>query len=449
MRRAILIAFLLVAAGVGAWFYFDLSLDDVGLGGFDLPSIPGFAQQESGPVVLTMDCGSVGREYEICVDRLEVFMERTGYRVIPKPGPTDASLHLSVLQELSLTESQGLDVYAVDVIWPGILADDLLDLREYFSPSDLSDFFQSIVQNNTVDDRLVAIPYYTDAGLLYYRTDLLQRYGYAGPPQTWAELEEMATAIQAGERAAGNDAFWGFVWQGRQNEGLTCDALEWFASEGAGRIVEADGTISVGPDNDRAIEVLSRAQRWVSTISPENTPEIDEEASRAIWQAGNAAFMRNWPYAYALGNSDGSPVQGLFDVGPLPQGQAGSAATLGGWQLAVSEHSRFPDEAAELVRFMTSTETQKYRAIEGSYNPTRLSIYNDPEVLAANPFFEAMPDILSGAVARPSSVTGEDYEAVSTAFHTQINEVLRGETTPAQALRTVEQNLVSLRGESW
>lgn len=446
MRRLMLIVVLLVAVGAGAWFFLGFGLDDVGLGGL---SVPGFNQSPDGPVVLTMDCSSVGREYELCVDRLEVFMERTGYRVIPKPGPTDASLHLSVLQELSLTRSQGLDVYAVDVIWPGILADDLLDLREYFSPADLSDFFPAIVENNTVGDRLVAIPYYTDAGLLYYRTDLLERYGFGAPPATWAELEEMAQVIQAGERAAGNDAFWGFVWQGRQNEGLTCDALEWFASEGAGSIVEIDGTISATPNNQQALAALSRAQRWVGTISPDNSPEIDEEASRAIWQSGNAAFMRNWPYAYALGNSEGSPIRGLFDVGPLPSGEAGSAATLGGWQLAVSRYSRFPDEAAELVRFMTGTETQKYLAIEGSYNPTRLSLYSDPDILAANPFFGAMLDILNGAVARPSTVTGADYEALSTVFHTQVNEVLRGETTPEQALRTVEQNLVSLRGDGW
>ena len=398
-------------------------------------------------VVLTMDCGAIGRDYQLCLDLLEVFMQETGYRVVPRRTPADASLRLSVFRELALTRSEGMDVYMIDVIWPGILADALIDLRPHFNNDDLADFFPSMLANNSVNNRLVAIPYFTDAGMLYYRQDLLEKYGYSAPPRTWQELEIMAQVIQQGERSEGRENFWGFVWQGRQNEGLTCNALEWMVAEGAGSIVEADGSISI--DNPDTLRAFNQARRWISSISPPNTPDLDEEASRLIWQAGNAVFMRNWPYAYSLANEDSSPVQGRFGIAPLPAGSARSAATLGGWQLGVSRHSRFPEAAVELVRFMTSPASQRYRAIAGSYNPTLRSLYEDPDVLEANPFFADMPNILENAVARPSTVTAERYEEVSTIFHTEINRMLRGIVEPPVALANIAQNLTLLKGEGW
>jgi trehalose/maltose transport system substrate-binding protein len=432
MRRSFIsiVALVLSAAvGIGVWWYFTSS------------------QAARGPVTLNISCGATEHGFELCQRLAQEFAEEKGWQITARPAPADATLHLSVLQELTATQSTGYDVFMVDVIWPGMLADQLLDLRPYFSHSDLQDFFPSIVENNTVNGKLVAIPYYTDAGLLYYRGDLLAKYGYAQPPQTWEDLERMARAIQEGERAEGKGNFWGYVWQGRQSESLTCDALEWFASEGAGHVVDADGTISI--DNPVAVRALQRAQSWVGTISPPETHDIAEEEARAIWQAGNAAFMRNWPYAYGLGNAQGSQVRGRFDVAPLPQGDKGGAATLGGWQMAVNRYTRFPAEAAELVRYMTSQEVQKVRAIEGSYNPTRQSLYRDDQVLSANPFFEHMPDILAATVARPSGVTGSSYEAVSSVIYTEVNQVLTRVKTPEQAIRAMDTALRHLKGEGW
>ena len=398
-------------------------------------------------VTLTMDCGGVGLDFELCSELVQQFAARTGYTVIPKLTPQNATLRLHLLRELFLTRSTGMDVVMVDVIWPGMLADDLLDLTPYFNPAQLADFFPEMVANNTVNGQLLAVPWFTDAGLLYYRTDLLQRYGFNTLPTTWNDLAYMARVIQEGERAAGNEAFWGFVWQGRSSESLTCNALEWLASEGAGTIVEPDGRISV--NNPASVQALARAQRWIGTISPPEVLAMGEEEARALWEAGNAAFMRNWPYAYALGQREGSAVRGRFDVMPLPQGAAGSAAALGGWQLAVSRHSRFPQQAVELVRFMTSAEAQEFRAIRGAYNPTRRSLYQDPDVLAANPFFARMPEILMAAVARPSTVTAAAYDSVSTAFQTEVFRVLQGAVSPEVALSALEQQLVRIRGEAW
>lgn len=431
MRKPIIyiIALAFIALGGSAWWYYS------------------YSQAARGPVTLNISCGATEHGFDLCQRLVRDFAQKKGWQITARPAPADATLHLSVLQELTATQSTGYDIFLVDVIWPGMLADQLLDLKPYFKAEELSDFFPSIVQNNTVDNRLVAIPFYTDAGLLFYRRDLLAKYGFAQPPQTWAELEQMARVIQDGERGEGRSNFWGYVWQGRQSESLTCDALEWFASEGAGHVVDADGTISI--KNSRAIQALQRAQNWIGTISPPDTYDIAEEEARAIWEAGNAAFMRNWPYAYGLGNAEGSQVKGVFDVVPLPRGEAGGAATLGGWQMAVNRHTRFPQEAAELVRYMTSQEVQKRRAIDGSYNPTRQSLYRDPQVLSANPFFASMPDILAATVARPSGVTGRSYEAVSSIMYTEINQVLTRAKTPEQAVNAMDAALRDLKGEGW
>ena len=152
--------------------------------------------------------------------------------------------------------------------------------------------------------------------------------------------------------------------------------------------------------------IVDIAAGWVGTISPDGVTAFGEEEARAVWQAGNAAFMRNWPYAYSLGNADDSVIKGLFDVSPLPAGASGSgAATLGGWQLAVSKYSAHPEEAANLALFMASYDEQKVRAIEGSLNPTIKSLYEDADVLAATPFFGSLYDVFISAVARPSTAT--------------------------------------------
>ncbi len=158
-----------------------------------------------------------------------------------------------------------------------------------------------------MNGKLVALPIFTDAPALYYRTDLLEKHG-ASVPTTWEELTATAQMIQDAERAEGNAEIWGFVWQGNAYEGLTCNALEWIKSFGGGQIVEPDGTISV--NNEQAAAALTLAASWVGTISPDGVLAYQEEEARGLWQTGNAVFMRNWPYAYGLGNGDDSAVKG-------------------------------------------------------------------------------------------------------------------------------------------
>ncbi len=374
--------------------------------------------------------------------KAEAWARATGNRIeyIDTPAETDA--RLALFQQYWAARSADVDVYTIDVIWPGIAAPHALDLRPYFSPATLDSFFPAYVQNNTVNGKLVAIPFYADAGLLYYRRDLLEKYGFPGPPETWDDLERMAERIQQGERAAGNPDFWGFVWQGKRYEGLTCDALEWLVSHGGGTIVEKDGRVTV--NNPHALRALERARRWIGWISPPGITNYAEEDSRNVWQIGNAAFMRNWPYAYNLGNQPESPIRDRFGVTVLPRdtsAQGRHAATLGGWQLMVSRYSRHPREAVDLVRYLTSYELQKERSLRLSLLPTRPALYRDPEVLKARPWFRDVLRVLENAVARPSTVTGARYNRVSQAFYSAVHRALTGEWTPARALQEAERRI--------
>ena len=363
------------------------------------------------------------------------FVEATGINVNRVAGPESATERLAQYQQLLGAQAADVDAMMIDVIWPGILSIHALDLRAAMEQN--GTYFERIVTNNTVGDILVGIPWYTDAGLLYYRTDLLEKYGFENAPQTWAELEEQAMAIMEGERAENPD-FQGFVWQGAAYEGLTCNALEWQAGNAGGVIVEEDLTVSV--NNPNAIAAFERARGWVGSISPEGVTTYREEDARGVWQAGNAAFMRNWPYAYALGQDPGSAITGAFDVTLVPRGDAEGAEhadTLGGWQMMASKYSQSPDAAIEFCRYLTSSPVQKAFAIDQSRLPTLPELYEDAEVLEVNPFFGRLTDVfLGGAVARPSTVTADLYNEVSTVYFSAVNEILTGQ---AEAAPRIEQ----------
>jgi len=202
-------------------------------------------------------------------------------------------------------------------------------------------------------------------------------------------------------------------------------------------MIEPDKSITI--NNPNAIKALDIAHGWIGTISPVGVSTYGEEEARNIWQAGNAAFMRNWPYA--LGADPRSAVSGKFDVTVLPKGgdNGKNAACLGGWQLMISAYSKVPDASADLVRYLSSAEPQKKRAIAFSVLPTQPALYSDPDVLAKNPFFKIMPDVFNNAVARPSTVTGADYNQLSTAFFQNANNVLNGTELGKDAVVKVEE----------
>jgi trehalose/maltose transport system substrate-binding protein len=363
----------------------------------------------------------------------------TGNSVDYISRPNDATATLQQYQQYWAAKSGDVDVFMIDVIWPGIAAPHAADLKKYFKDDEIKQHFPRIIENNTVGGKLVGMPFFTDAGVLYYRTDLLEKYGYKEPPKTWEELAEMAKKIQDGERKGGKADFQGFVFEGKASESVTCNAIEWIYSYGGGTIIDADKKVSI--NNPNAIKALETAKSWVGTISPAGVTTYGEEEARNIWQNGGSAFMRNWPYAYALGDDPKSAISGKFAATVLPKGgeNGKNAACLGGWQLMVSAYSKNPEVAADLVRYLTSVEAQKKRAIELSQLPTRPDVYKDPDVLAKNKWFTNALEILNNAIARPSTVTKADYNQVSTAFFQSVNKVLSGGETAKQAVADVER----------
>lgn len=396
------------------------------------------------PVELSIACGALGIELRLCTQAVEAWEKKTGNRVRIVTTPNSSTDRLALYLQMLASHTTDIDVLQIDVVWAGILANQLVDLRPYVGEAPKADF-PTLIENDTIDGRLVAMPWWADVGVLYYRKDLLARYGYP-PPQTWQALTETAQAIQRGERREGHGGMWGFVFQGRAYEGLTCNALEWIDFFGGGTIVD-DKTGAITVDNPRAVAALALAARWIGDIAPKGVLSYDEEASRGVFQTGNAVFMRNWPYAWALSQSADSAVRGKVGVTVLPSGGVGgkSVGTLGGWQLAVSRYSKHPAEAADLVSFLTSAEQQKKRAIAASYNPTIVALYDDPDVLAANPFFAALRAPLEAATARPSRIVGPYYNHFSNDLWRAVHDILASEAKPAPRLAALAEDLDRLK----
>lgn len=394
---------------------------------------------ETAAATLSISCGAVGKELALCKSGTEAWGRKTGHDVRVVTVPSSTNERLALYQQLLAAGSSEVDVFQIDVIWPGILTNHLIDLQPYTRGAE-DGHFPAIVSNNKVAGRLVAMPWFTSAGLLYYRKDLLEHYG-ASVPSTWQELTDAARRIQRLERKAGNTRMWGFVWQGRAYEGLTCNALEWIASHGGGAIMDASGEVSV--NNAAATRALELAKSWVRDISPPGILNYAEEDARGVFQSGNAIFMRNWPYAWALAQAEDSAVKDKVGVAPLPKGgDAGiNASTLGGWQLAVSRYSKHPDLAVDLVLYLTSKPEQKRRALEASFNPSRPALYLDAEVLAANPFTGFLGNTMQMGLPRPSAASGTAYNRVSNRFWNSVHSVLSGKQEAAPALHQLERDL--------
>jgi trehalose/maltose transport system substrate-binding protein len=401
----------------------------------------------AGAVTVSIACGTVGAEFDRCREGIDAWSKKTGNEVRIVQTPPSATERLAVYQQLLAAKSGDVDVFQIDIVWPGILGVHFMDMTRTVGES-IKQHFPPIVAANTVNGQLVGVPWFTDAGILYYRKDLLEKHGRQ-VPTTWAELTETAQIVLEKERAE-NPNFWGLVFQAKAYEGLTCNALEWIDSFGGGSIVSPDGKITI--NNPKAVEALTLAASWVGKIAPQGVLNYSEEEARGAFQSGSAAFMRNWPYAWALANAADSPVKDKVGIAALPKGGAEgkNSGTLGGWQLAVSKYSKNQEAAIDLVMFLTSPEEQKRRAVVGGFAPTLPALYQDAEVLKANPHFKDLYTTFTNAVARPSAPTGERYNQVSSEFYSAVHRTLSGQEKADASLANLQRSLERLsRGGRW
>jgi trehalose/maltose transport system substrate-binding protein len=364
---------------------------------------------------------SVGGSHQRDLALAKKFSQQTGIqvKVVPHPAQSDASY--SQLARAFSTHSSSIDVAMIDVVWPGAFAPFLVDLKPKLG-AQAKIHAQGIVQSDTIGGKLVAMPWFGDFGMLYYRTDLLKKYGYSKPPTTWDQLFAMAKKITDGEKGS-NPNFSGFVFQGNAYEGLTCDALEWIASSGGGDFID-NGKADI--NNPKAAKILDLFRSQIGVTTPRGVTTYQEGETHTAFIDGDAAFMRNWPYAYSLAQAKGSKVAGKFAVAPLPHGPGGhSVATVGGWQLAVSKYSKHQDAAIEFVRYMTSKAVEKFDTITNSNVPTIPSLANDPQVKKAAPYLNPATANVPRAT-RPSTALGVKYNEGSKDIYQAISRILNG-----------------------
>ncbi|VAX28476.1 Maltodextrin ABC transporter, substrate-binding protein MdxE [hydrothermal vent metagenome] len=335
-------------------------------------------------------------------------------------------------------KSSDFDVLSMDVIWVPEFARTgwLKDLSTLIPEDKRDEFFPGPMQAVTYKGSVYAVPWYIDAGLLYYRKDLLEKYGFP-PPKTWQELVKTARSIMEKEPQV-----YGFIWQGKQYEGLVCNVLEYFWSNG-GDVLRNGRVVINSPENVEALQFMVDLIRKYKVTPPLVVTAI-EEPTRHIFGSGRALFMRNWPYAWNIFQREGSAVRGKIGVSRLPSfpGKS-SASTLGGWQLGINRYSKNPRAAERFVKFLTSPESQKTLALTIGYKPTRKSLYRDADLIAQQPFIASLYDIFM--TARPRPVTPY-YMLITQVMQPEFSAALSGIKTPEDALKTARIQIERILG---
>ncbi|MGP4040120.1 ABC transporter substrate-binding protein [Gracilibacillus sp. D59] len=325
--------------------------------------------------------------------------------------------------------SDEVDVFDADVIWPAEFAQAnyALELDRFIERDgiDMDAYFPGTVAAANFNGKQWAMPKFTDAGMLYYRTDIVDK-----APETWDELIAQASELQGEEGTK-----FGYLMQAAQYEGLVCNFIEFIASYG-GQVIDEDNNVVVNsPETVKGLEKLAEVVN--SDFVPDNILNFMETETENAWIAGESVFARNWPYLQASSqDEERSSVVDNVDIAPLPAGDAGHAATLGGWMGMINRYSKHPEEAWEFLKFMTGEEGQKIIAVNGGRAPTIEALYDDPEVQEAGPLFSnpEFVSVLKSAVPRPVSPI---YPEISDIMQIEISKVLTGD----QSAETAAENM--------
>ena len=340
-----------------------------------------------------------------------------------------------------------IDVISGDVIWPAQFGANgwIDDLSDRFTEEMQAGFLEGPLGANQYQGAVYGVPWFTDAGMLYYRTDLLEKSGFSNPPATYDELFSMAEKIQ-GDAGVRN----GHVYQGSNYEGGVCNGLEYIWAHGGDVLDPADPTKVVIDSPESAAGLATERATVERGISPEAIVTFTEPESDAAFRNGDSVFMRNWPYVFGMVLGGDAKIKlDQMGVAPLPAGEGGSQgfSTLGGWNLFINSASDLKDEAWELIKFLTTPEAIKFRAIEGSYLSPLQETYEDQEVTSKVPVYEVVAQITDKIRPRPVS---EFYGDMTLEMAEEFNNSLKGETSPEDAVATLQESMQSIidRGTS-
>jgi multiple sugar transport system substrate-binding protein len=390
---------------------------------------------ESGDLILSWGADRTG----VLPKLIEQFNKSgKGFKVQQREMPIDTGQYFDKLRTEFQAGGGDIDIIIGDVIWPAQFAVNgwVSDLTDRFKDTDA--FLPGPMQAVTYQDKVYAVPWYTDAGLLYYRKDLLDKAGFSDPPETWDDLMEMAAKVQKDEGIEN-----GFVYQGADYEGGVCNGLEYIRTNG-GDVLDPNDPTKVIIDSTGTVNGLATWRETIeSGVSPQAVLQYLEDESAASFLNGESVFIRNWPYMYSLAGTSDYPKLKPEQLGiaPIPVDKPGnpSYSTLGGWNFLINATSESQDEAWEFIEWITAPEQLVTNAVLGSHLPTRQTLYSDPEVLKKVPVAKLGKDaIIKNSTPRPVSPY---YSDVSLELSQQFNACLGGNISPEDAASTLQENL--------
>jgi multiple sugar transport system substrate-binding protein len=416
-----------------------LELGGAGLAGAALLGVAGCGgEKDEGLVRLVF---SHGEDSEILRDQIRRFNEqnRGAIEVILRLAPADTGQYFEKLRiEFEVGEADA-DVISGDVIWPAQFAARgwISDLSDLFTPDLREPYLPATVDSNTYEGAVYGVPWFTDAGMFYYREDLLEQSGFSEPPKTWDALKEMSEKVR---RDAGTR--YGFVFQGADYEGGVVNGLEFIWNSGGGVLDPHDLDV-VTVAAPEAVAGLRTARGMVTEgVAPGAVPSYKEYESYTVFLNGDAVFMRNWPnvYARAADPSLSKVEQDRIGVAPLPVARPGSPAHsgLGGWNLMINAASGKREAAWAFIRYLSAPEQQKERALRGGYLPTREACYENEEILSRVPVITLGREAIRSVRSRPVTPL---YQDMSLAMAEQFHASLAGTVAPERAAERLDKRL--------
>ena len=347
-------------------------------------------------------------------------------KVIRGPLETEAMSDLAI-SSLILGKAP-FDVLLMDVTWlPKYAAAGwMVPLEDYFNENDINELATGAREGNSYNDHLYRWPLTSDMGLLYYRTDLIDQ-----PPETPKELFLMSQSLQKNQKVD-----WGYVWQGRQYEGLSCVYLEMI--DGFGGEWLQTSTNQIGLNSTPGVEAAAWLQDLIDQgVSPEAVTNYAESEALQSFKVGDSAFMRNWPYAWAELQKSDSAVKGNVGITTMVAEPGHSTATLGSWGLAVLQGSSHVEASIEAIRFLTSESAQKELFLKYGYTPTQQRVFDDPQLLQESPILAEFGKALKVAKPRPQTPL---YAQISDVLQRQLSSILTREQTPQLGMDIADIN---------
>ena len=357
--------------------------------------------------------------------------EHPGIALSVTRGPLETEAVSDLAISRLLLGNSPYDVLLMDVTWTPKYAKAgwLEPLEAWLGADALEDLAPGAELGNAFDGHLWRFPLVADMGLLFWRTDLME-----APPRTPSELEAISQSLQQEGRVR-----WGYVWEGRQYEGLSCTYLEVLRGFGGRWLRDGSPDLS----SNAAIAASQWLRHLVDVgITPPAVANMAEPEALQTFETGDAAFMRNWPYAWAELNKNGSLLAGKVGITTMvSEPQEPHVATQGSWGLSVLSSSQHKQAAVEALQFLTSTAAQKQLNLNWGYTPTRLSVFEDPELIRANPVLPELQAALAAAVLRPVTPI---YAQLSDLLYREVNTVITGEVAAAPAMETLQRNSIQL-----